>query len=248
MNIVDSSVMQPYASNTTITNNTNIVLVGGRSYMINTSGRSPPEVIEINADKSYQMRSSVKTAGKPAAEYTVSHTKTNGDFFEENSRKASRALANNAKQHEIHQSKSQAPESKAMALRTQNNQGGTSLAVSKNKRKISGITTPIKNSGVIHTRKASTSVNPSKAKEAKYAVPAKINPKTEEDTKENSIENILVNKQLQIEEETKIIIKSSLELAEVKKMDPRREKEMHETAEYVKKCTFNLIKCANRLA
>jgi len=59
-----------YSSNTTITNNTNIILVGNAGkYKINTSGQSPREIIQnkVNASKSLGATHIRKTSGGPTA-------------------------------------------------------------------------------------------------------------------------------------------------------------------------------------
>ncbi len=66
------------AGNTTITNNTNIILIGGRTYKISTSTHSPPEVVQINAKvgsevTQYLVRSGSKTAIQKGLRTTHSH-------------------------------------------------------------------------------------------------------------------------------------------------------------------------------
>lgn len=277
----DPSVALPYASNTTITNNTNIVIVGGKSYMINTSGRSPPEIIEITADPNIPIRPSSKIAEKKIdtsqnygsqikknvnytkpfqytstgdndlwatnGQYAISHKRTTSVPHGSHSRKASRALANITKMHEIHQSKSQVSESKAMQLKAQNPQS-VSIAVGKGKKKQSGISTPSKCSFIQNPRKASiASSNKSNEQYVKH------NPKTEGHTKENSIEiaSALSKKHFQPEKVVISILKSIIwillnleqEKTEAKAMDPKREKEMIELSEFIKKCNYFINGC-----
>jgi hypothetical protein len=212
ISIADPTASHSYTTNTTITNNTNIVLVGGKSYMINTSGRSPPEVIEINPDKLYQMRTSCKTSDKNSGENInriISHTKTSSEFHIEHSRKASRAVTNNSKLNEIHQSKSQAGDTKVAKSRAQNQQAVT-IGAPKTHKKRSGVATPIKCSGIVHSRKVSTSLNPSKPVQNYDNSKAVSRPilKTAENTKESSIELKSVKQQL---EESTAIFKFNYE-------------------------------------